>query len=37
MIDLVAKSKELEKAQTEIGQLKGELARLCEEVKLLRP
>ena len=35
-IDLVAKFKELEKAQAEIGLLKGQLARLHEEGRLLR-
>ena len=36
-IDLVARSKKLEKAQAEIGQLRGELARLYKEVRLLKP
>ena len=36
-IDLVALFKELEKAQAEIGELRGELAWLHEEVRSLRP
>ena len=36
-IDLVAKFEELEKARTKIGQLRGELAKFCEGVRLLRP
>ena len=36
-IDLVAKVEELKKARTAIEQLGGELARLCEEVRSLRP
>ena len=35
-IDLVARFEELEKAQVEIGLLKGELARFHEESKLLK-
>ena len=35
-IDLVARSKELEKARAEIWLLKGELARLHEESRSLR-
>ena len=37
MIDLVARSDELEKAQTKIRQLRGELARLHKEVRSLTP
>ena len=33
----MARSEELEKAHTEIGQLKGELSGLLEEVRSLRP
>ena len=36
-IDLVAKFKELEKAQAEIGELRGELTKFREEVRSLRP
>ena len=36
VIDLVARSEELEKTWTDIGLLKGELARLYEEGRLLR-
>lgn len=35
-VELVAKAEELKKARTKAWQFKGELTRLCEEVRWLR-